>query len=538
LEEDKAAFRGALQAWANVAGLAFTEVPDNASSAGDIRFAYTAYRMEYLSFGYTWLPSNAPKAGDIWLNVFSPYTRNFADPLTLESGAALLHEIGHALGLEHPFESVTFPLESTSMVWSVMNFNGSVAHPNALPDMWPTTPMSLDIQAIQYLYGPNWGYNANDTVYDFAQGQRYFQTIWDAGGTDTIRWNASIEPVLIDLRPGNWSHIGQPITYREGGTIVEIRPETLHIYRTVSIENAIGGDASDTLVGNDLGNVLTGRGGRDILDGDSGVDTAVFSGGRSAYSVLRSPDGRIAVGHDGSGADGLDRLTSIETLQFKDGAVAASAADRALEYIASYSDLSQALGANAQAGFDHYVGSGYGEGRGISFNGLEYIASYGDLANAFGVNVDAGASHYITNGRFEGRTTSFNGLEYIASYADLIGAFGANEDTGASHYIANGRFEGRMTSFDGLQYIASYGDLVSAFGGSNFRGVGAAEDSGAGHFIGNGFGEGRARDTFDAAQYLANYADLQAAFGSDTQAATVHYVTNGHIEGRTDESLT
>jgi hypothetical protein len=68
--------------------------------------------------------------------------------------------------------------------------------------------------------------------------------------------------------------------------------------------------------------------------------------------------------------------------------------------------------------------------------------------------------------------------------------------------------------------------------------VGAAEDSGAGHFIGNGFGEGRARDTFDAAQYLANYADLQAAFGSDTQAATVHYVTNGHIEGRTDESLT
>ena len=43
-----------------------------------------------------------------------------------------------------------------------------------------------------------------------------------------------------------------------------------------------------------------------------------------------------------------------------------------------------------------------------------------------------------------------------------------------------------------------------------------------------------ASDTFDAAQYLANYADLQAAFGSDTQAATVHYVTNGYFEGRTD----
>jgi hypothetical protein len=339
------------------------------------------------------------------------------------------------------------------------------------------------------------------------------------------------------------------------------------------------GYAGDDTVSSQAGNdSLEGGPGKDSLDGGAGSDTAVFSAPMSAYTVLAAPDGRVAVGHDGNGSDGLDRLTSIETLQFADGAVPASAADRALEYIASYGDLSQALGANAQAGFDHYVGSGYAEGRGVTFNGLEYIASYGDLANALGANVDAGASHYITNGRFEGRTTSFNGLEYIASYgdlanafgvnddagashyissgrfegrttsfngleyiasyADLIGAFGANEDTGASHYIANGRFEGRMTSFDGLQYIASYGDLVSAFGGSNFRGVGAAEDSGAGHFIGNGFGEGRARDTFDAAQYLANYADLQAAFGSDTQAATVHYVTNGHIEGRTDESLT
>jgi hypothetical protein len=31
-------------------------------------------------------------------------------------------------------------------------------------------------------------------------------------------------------------------------------------------------------------------------------------------------------------------------------------------------------------------------------------------------------------------------------------------------------------------------------------------------------------------QYLANYAGLQAALGTDTQAATVHYVTNGYFE--------
>ena len=42
---------------------------------------------------------------------------------------------------------------------------------------------------------------------------------------------------------------------------------------------------------------------------------------------------------------------------------------------------------------------------------------------------------------------------------------------------------------------------------------------------------------FDAAHYLANYADLQAAFGGDTEAATLHYITAGYFEGRTDHPL-
>ena len=42
---------------------------------------------------------------------------------------------------------------------------------------------------------------------------------------------------------------------------------------------------------------------------------------------------------------------------------------------------------------------------------------------------------------------------------------------------------------------------------------------------------------FDPAQYLTNYADLRAAFGTDTEAATVHFITAGYFEGRTDQSL-
>jgi hypothetical protein len=64
-----------------------------------------------------------------------------------------------------------------------------------------------------------------------------------------------------------------------------------------------------------------------------------------------------------------------------------------------------------------------------------------------------------------------------------------------------------------------------------------APDVGANHYIGNGYAEGRAAALFDPAQYLTNYADLPAAFGTDTEAATVHFITAGYFEGRTDQSL-
>ena len=69
-----------------------------------------------------------------------------------------------------------------------------------------------------------------------------------------------------------------------------------------------------------------------------------------------------------------------------------------LSYIASYSDLIRVLGANADAGYQHYTNYGLGEGRDASFQGLAYIASYGDLIAAFRGNAtaDAGATHFIT----------------------------------------------------------------------------------------------------------------------------------------------
>ncbi|MGA8052655.1 MAG: hypothetical protein WCA12_02145, partial [Burkholderiales bacterium] len=290
----------------------------------------------------------------------------------------------------------------------------------------------------------------------------------------------------------------------------------------------LGYAGSDFISAGDGNDFLQGGPGSDRLVGGNGIDTAVFDSSVSDYGVLQAPDGRIAVAYEPRGGDNIDVLSGIEEAQFAGVTAALETTDTPLEYVASYPDLMNALGTNGQAGFDHYVNSGYAEGRAITFDGLEYIASYGDLIGALGANADAGAAHYIASGRFEGRQATFDGLQYIASYGDLIGALGANADAGAQHYITNGWAEGRSATFDGLEYTASYADLIAAFGTN--------EPAATQHYVTNGYAEGRAV-SFDGLQYIASYGDLIGAFGPNSDAGSSHFITNGFAESRARDTF-
>ncbi len=419
------------------------------------------------------------------------------------------------------------------------------------------------------------GLAGNDTL----SGGGGNDTLDGGTGADAMAGGVGNDTYLVDdagdaiteANAAGTDSVSSTVTYTLGANL-----ENLTLTGAVNI-NGSGNELGNILTGNTGNNVLTGAAGNDIVNGGAGFDTAVFSGAVASYHFTEN-GAQVTV----SGPDGTDTLTSIEQLSF--GNLTFSIADRShfdplfylnqnpdvagaavdplthyqhwgwaegrdpnpsvdlaavdgLEYIASYSDLINAFGANKDAGYQHFATQGLFEGRTTSFDGLEYIASYGDLIKAFGANTDAGASHYIGPGHTEGRTTSFDGLEYIASYGDLIHAFGANTDAGASHYIGPGHTEGRHVSFDGLEYIASYGDLINAFH-NQVTASPTPEDIGATHYIGNGYAEHRAPDLFDAAQYLANYADLQAAFGTDAEVATLHYISFGYFEGRTDHHLT
>ena len=238
--------------------------------------------------------------------------------------------------------------------------------------------------------------------------------------------------------------------------------------------------------------IIEAGAGNDLIIGGVGIDAIVLAGVAPEYQEVVWAD-------------------TVAFVPVSDAALAASGIDKAVgvEIVSTTADaLASPIGPT-------------------NFSPLDYIASYADLSAAFGADANAGFDHYIYNGLYEGRTTTFSGLEYIASYGDLIAAFGPNAEAGALHYLNSGRGEGRTDSFDGLQYIASHADLITAFG--------ADRDVGTLHYIDAGFKEGRSTDSFDAAQYLTNYADLQNAFGDDQQAATIHYITTGFSEGRTDD---
>jgi len=140
---EQAAARMALQAWGNIANINFVEVADTAHSVGDIRFARTAALPSDVA-AHAYAPDVNPEGGDVWLadDVYLGSALSSPEGLQL-----LLHEIGHALGLNHPFEGpVQLPSAEDNYNFTVMSYTrGSAAI--------PTTPAGYDVMAITYLYG-------------------------------------------------------------------------------------------------------------------------------------------------------------------------------------------------------------------------------------------------------------------------------------------------------------------------------------------------------------------------------------------------
>ena len=285
----QAAARLALQEWADVANLRFLETVESSTNVGDIRFAYTRTPAIEPWWGWAGFPNDYwPSGGDIWVNA-----ARGADDWSAGTGqfSSLLHEIGHALGLKHPFAGpAVLPADQNSEQFTLMSYTD---HPHALfrdvvdhgggsfswmyYSVTPRTPMLYDIAAIQHLYGANLSYHSGDDTYTFNPDSPFLRTIWDAGGNDTISVANFKKPCTIDLNSGHFSDISivsDPLPDGiSGPTPTYDGTDNVAIAFGVTIENSVGGDGNDVLIGNGANNQLNGGVGNDSLTGGAGNDT-------------------------------------------------------------------------------------------------------------------------------------------------------------------------------------------------------------------------------------------------------------------------
>jgi len=266
------AARKAMALLSAVCNVQFEEVVDSRSVAGDIRWGQSG-NATAVPTAYAMYPSTQATGGDIWIGPNYPSYKN-----PVEGGYAFYiytHELGHAMGLNHVHEgSVAARPGEDSVKYSVMSYRdfagddlGSIAS-----KYLPTTYMINDIAALQFLYGANMNHRTGDDVYSWAANRSVYETIWDAGGNDTIDASNQAQGVKIDLNPGQWSEIG--VAFDNSQAMVR---DTLTIAYGATIENAIGSAHDDRLIGNAVANALTGGAGNDILDGNGGND--VLTGG-------------------------------------------------------------------------------------------------------------------------------------------------------------------------------------------------------------------------------------------------------------------
>jgi len=256
----------ALGTWSSVANIKFQQVSETASNVGDLRFGGYLY-MDDDTAAWGYFPGNTPSAGDVWLG---PVTNAPAPAKGTYDYLVFMHEIGHALGLKHPFSpsssnSTVLSAQFDDVRYTIMSYNTTYSYE-------PTTPMLLDIAAIQSLYGANTQWQTGNNTYSWAVGQSVFETIWDAGGTDTIDASNQLAAVRINLNEGQFSKIGQAFLILDTQTAFN---EGLAIAYGAKIENAVGSVNDDTLIGNALANLLNGRAGKDTMIGGAGNDTYV-----------------------------------------------------------------------------------------------------------------------------------------------------------------------------------------------------------------------------------------------------------------------
>ena len=341
-----------LKNFSDVANITFQLIEETVANHADIPIAYS--RIQEVTYPTSLAFSSPPASGanaDVWIagaqkgKTFEPGTSIYQ---------TIIHELGHSMGLKHPFDNFLLPLEHESYSYTVMSYTTArnvymIAESSS--DFLPVTLMLDDIRALQYLYGPNVNARSGNTTYKWYQAtgklevtdialngtttaseikpadnvNKILMTVWDGAGTDTYDFSDYTAGLSVNLQPGAWTtttvtqsisydtDFGPPATHpgNIANAYLYVDPSTNKASEASLIENATGGSGNDVITGNQIANELIGNAGDDRLYGLEGADTLKgglgndYLSGDAGDDTLLGEDGNDSL-YGGDGADILD----------------------------------------------------------------------------------------------------------------------------------------------------------------------------------------------------------------------------------------